>query len=166
MRALPDSSRQTVAPLCMHRLNSTCSWPSSCTRDDDGPAPKQRRLEIVGFRELALVPQISPHPAKDGVHLVFEDLGVGIDVAVNAIRLNQRAQPHHAASASETAIFGTPLGSPPDRDHSITRAALPKPVSPSPFLASNTQLAVHPDACDMKPRRARGKTIRLPSRSE
>ena len=58
--------------------------------DEDVVTPDRRPDEVAGPRDLALVPDIDPAALEDARHLEGEDVGVGVDPAVDAPGLHER----------------------------------------------------------------------------
>jgi hypothetical protein len=59
------------------------------SRQDDRPESQIRELEVVGLRQLALMPEISPGPTEYSNHLIGEHTGIGIGETVNPTSLNE-----------------------------------------------------------------------------
>jgi hypothetical protein len=56
---------------------------------DDGLRPDATGDEVARARDLAVVADEDPAAAKDALHLVVEDLRIGVKRGVNAIVLHQ-----------------------------------------------------------------------------
>ena len=56
---------------------------------DHGLAPELGGDEVAGLRHLAGMPDEQPGTAEDALHLKLEQFGIGIDVAMDASRLDQ-----------------------------------------------------------------------------
>ena len=54
--------------------------------------PDLHGVIVAGFRHLAVVAAVNPHALVDAFHLEPENIGVGIDMPVNAVGLDQRGE--------------------------------------------------------------------------
>ena len=56
---------------------------------DHGLAAEFRGEVVAGLRHLAGVADVKPGAGEDALHLQFENVGIGVDVAVHPPRLDQ-----------------------------------------------------------------------------
>src|SRR5260221_3542853 len=85
--AVADHLGAAMAAAVVEDMHGAVAVPAH----DDGLPAERRRDVVAGLRHLAVVADIDPGPPEDPRHLELEQLGIDIDVAVNAFRFDQLA---------------------------------------------------------------------------